>query len=195
MKKKMSLMNKKVKQLFRLRPWAPTAAYRVETMITKCVRPPHMRAAVKIPSLTSLARPDDQRERNSHSKRKPRLMPAFRRGCRAAVATPASRLAARRSLRILPRVPGQPDRLRLGGRLALAFPFGTFFPPNISPDERDGIGAWRTIDLANALMSGVHCGSLFISRTVLHQLRAYGRRGRQRPDGVSPHVLCGSSAS
>src|SRR5690242_12531266 len=51
--------------------------------------------------------------------------------------------------------PGQSDRLRLGGGLALGSPFGTFFPPNISPDPRDGIGAWRTIDLANALMSGV----------------------------------------
>ena len=29
--------------------------------------------------------------------------------------------------------PGQPDRLRLGGGLALGSPFGTFFPPNISP--------------------------------------------------------------
>jgi mono/diheme cytochrome c family protein len=51
--------------------------------------------------------------------------------------------------------PGQPDRLRLGGGLALSSPFGTFFPPNISPDPRDGIGRWQTIDLANALMSGV----------------------------------------
>jgi mono/diheme cytochrome c family protein len=51
--------------------------------------------------------------------------------------------------------PGQPDRLRLGGGLALRSPFGTFYPPNISPDPRDGIGRWRTIDLANALMSGV----------------------------------------
>jgi mono/diheme cytochrome c family protein len=51
--------------------------------------------------------------------------------------------------------PGQPDRLLLGGGLALGSPFGTFFPPNISPDPRDGIGRWRTIDLANALMSGV----------------------------------------
>jgi len=51
--------------------------------------------------------------------------------------------------------PGQPNRLHLGGGLALASPFGTFFPPNISPDPRDGIGRWRTIDLANALMSGV----------------------------------------
>jgi mono/diheme cytochrome c family protein len=51
--------------------------------------------------------------------------------------------------------PGQSDRHRLGGGLALGSPFGTFFPPNISPDPDDGIGRWRTIDLANALMSGV----------------------------------------
>jgi mono/diheme cytochrome c family protein len=51
--------------------------------------------------------------------------------------------------------PGQPDRLRLGGGLALASPFGTFFPPNISPDPTDGIGRWRAIDLANALMAGI----------------------------------------
>jgi mono/diheme cytochrome c family protein len=51
--------------------------------------------------------------------------------------------------------PGQPDRRHLGGGLTLASPFGTFFPPNISPDPNDGIGRWRTIDLANALLSGV----------------------------------------
>jgi mono/diheme cytochrome c family protein len=51
--------------------------------------------------------------------------------------------------------PGQPDRQRLGGGLALTSSFGTFFPPNISSDPNDGIGRWRTIDLANALMSGV----------------------------------------
>jgi mono/diheme cytochrome c family protein len=51
--------------------------------------------------------------------------------------------------------PGQTDRLRLGGGLALASPFGTFRVPNISPDLDVGIGRWRTIDLANALLSGV----------------------------------------
>jgi mono/diheme cytochrome c family protein len=51
--------------------------------------------------------------------------------------------------------PGQTDRLRLGGGLALASPFGTFRMPNISPDADVGIGRWRTIDLANALMGGV----------------------------------------
>lgn len=50
---------------------------------------------------------------------------------------------------------GQPDRLRLGGGLALASPFGTFRVPNISPDPTDGTGAWTTVDLANALLSGV----------------------------------------
>src|SRR6201989_955836 len=39
-------------------------------------------------------------------------------------------------------VPGQPDRLKLGGGLALNSPFGTFYAPNISPDKADGIGGW-----------------------------------------------------
>ena len=51
--------------------------------------------------------------------------------------------------------PGQTDRLHLGGGLALASPFGTFRAPNISPDPVDGIGKWRTVDLANALLRGV----------------------------------------
>ena len=51
--------------------------------------------------------------------------------------------------------PGQSDRLRLGGGLALAAPFGIFRVPNISPDPGDGIGRWRTVDLANALIGGV----------------------------------------
>ncbi|WP_027062601.1 cytochrome c [Mesorhizobium loti] len=51
--------------------------------------------------------------------------------------------------------PGQPDRLKLGGGLALASPFGTFRPPNISPDPVDGIGNWSAADLANALIGGV----------------------------------------
>lgn len=51
--------------------------------------------------------------------------------------------------------PGQPDRLRLGGGLALASAYGTFRVPNISTDPRDGIGRWQAVDLANALLSGV----------------------------------------
>jgi mono/diheme cytochrome c family protein len=51
--------------------------------------------------------------------------------------------------------PGQSDRLRLGGGMALGSPFGTFRPPNISPDPVDGIGSWTVADLANALVGGV----------------------------------------
>src|SRR3979411_2630827 len=51
--------------------------------------------------------------------------------------------------------PGQPDRLRLGGGLELASPYGTFRAPNISMDATDGMGAWRTMALATALLSGV----------------------------------------
>src|SRR3954451_6093613 len=41
--------------------------------------------------------------------------------------------------------PGQSDRLRLGGGLALASPYGTFRVPNISPDPTDGIGSIRRV--------------------------------------------------
>lgn len=51
--------------------------------------------------------------------------------------------------------PGQPDRLKLGGGLALESPFGTMRVPNISPDPADGIGRWSATDLANALISGI----------------------------------------
>jgi mono/diheme cytochrome c family protein len=51
--------------------------------------------------------------------------------------------------------PGQTDPLRLGGGLELKTPFGSLFPPNISSDPVDGIGAWRPVDLADALLSGV----------------------------------------
>ncbi|MBY2949235.1 c-type cytochrome [Rhizobium leguminosarum] len=51
--------------------------------------------------------------------------------------------------------PGQKHRLQLGGGLALASPFGTFRPPNISQDAKDGIGSWTAADLGNALIGGV----------------------------------------
>ena len=51
--------------------------------------------------------------------------------------------------------PGQDDRLKLGGGLALGSPFGTFHAPNISPDPVNGIGAWSELDFVNALQRGV----------------------------------------
>ena len=52
-------------------------------------------------------------------------------------------------------VPNQPDRLKLGGGLAIPSPFGTFYAPNISPDPADGIGRWSEADFVNAVMRGV----------------------------------------
>jgi mono/diheme cytochrome c family protein len=46
------------------------------------------------------------------------------------------------------------DETWLGGGLALASPFGTFFVPNISPDPADGIGAWSEADFVTALWKG-----------------------------------------
>jgi mono/diheme cytochrome c family protein len=51
-------------------------------------------------------------------------------------------------------VPGQPDRLKLGGGLAIPSPFGTFYAPNISPDPVDGIGRWTEADFVTALVKG-----------------------------------------
>jgi mono/diheme cytochrome c family protein len=52
-------------------------------------------------------------------------------------------------------VPSQPDRLRLGGGLAIPSPFGTFYAPNISPDPVDGIGRWTEADFVSAVTRGI----------------------------------------
>ena len=51
-------------------------------------------------------------------------------------------------------VPGQPDRLKLGGGLAITSPFGTFYSPNISPDPADGIGRWTEAEFVSAVLKG-----------------------------------------
>ncbi|HZR76155.1 cytochrome c [Bradyrhizobium sp.] len=52
-------------------------------------------------------------------------------------------------------VPDQPDRLKLGGGLAIPSPFGTFYAPNISPHESDGIGRWTEADFVTAVRTGI----------------------------------------
>jgi mono/diheme cytochrome c family protein len=52
-------------------------------------------------------------------------------------------------------VPGQPDRFRLGGGLAIPSPFGTFYAPNISPDPVDGIGRWTEAEFVRAVTQGI----------------------------------------
>src|SRR5271165_1684719 len=44
--------------------------------------------------------------------------------------------------------PGQKDPFRLGGGTELKTPFGSFYPPNISPHRADGIGAWTAGECA-----------------------------------------------
>jgi mono/diheme cytochrome c family protein len=51
-------------------------------------------------------------------------------------------------------VPNQPDRLKLGGGLALPSPFGIFYVPNISSDPTDGIGRWSEADFVTAVLKG-----------------------------------------
>src|SRR5258705_5724416 len=51
-------------------------------------------------------------------------------------------------------VPGQPDRLRLGGGLAIPPPFRTFYAPNISPDPADGIGRWTEAEFVGSVTKG-----------------------------------------
>jgi mono/diheme cytochrome c family protein len=55
-------------------------------------------------------------------------------------------------------VPGQPDRLLLGGGVAIPSPFGTFHAPNISPDPVDGIGRWTEAEFVTALAEGISPG-------------------------------------
>jgi mono/diheme cytochrome c family protein len=52
-------------------------------------------------------------------------------------------------------VPGQPDRMKLGGGLAIPSPFGTFYAPNISPDPVDGIGRWTEAEFVRAVTQGI----------------------------------------
>src|ERR1700736_5088791 len=52
-------------------------------------------------------------------------------------------------------VPGQPDRLRLGGGLAIRSPFGTFYAPNTSPDPADGTVRGSEAEFAAAVTKGI----------------------------------------
>jgi mono/diheme cytochrome c family protein len=47
------------------------------------------------------------------------------------------------------------DQALAGGR-PLVSPFGTFYPPNITPSREHGIGTWSSADLEHALREGVN---------------------------------------
>jgi mono/diheme cytochrome c family protein len=50
--------------------------------------------------------------------------------------------------------PNQDDKTRLGGGMALKTIFGTFYPPNISSNPRDGIGDWSEANFVTAMLKG-----------------------------------------
>lgn len=52
----------------------------------------------------------------------------------------------------------QDERLKLGGGRVLATEFGSFAPPNISPDPEHGIGRWTAADFANSMLKGIGPG-------------------------------------
>ncbi|MDR3516965.1 MAG: c-type cytochrome [Azospirillaceae bacterium] len=56
--------------------------------------------------------------------------------------------------------PNQTDRLKLGGGRALDTAFGRFSMPNISPDPKDGIGAWTLAEFTRAVREGVGPGGV-----------------------------------
>lgn len=58
------------------------------------------------------------------------------------------------SCHMAPKAEGE-QQLVLAGGLALNSPFGTFHVPNISPDEKAGIGSWTLAQFGDALTRGV----------------------------------------
>jgi mono/diheme cytochrome c family protein len=50
--------------------------------------------------------------------------------------------------------PRQDDSTQLGGGLPMRTMFGTFYPPNISSDARDGLGSWSEADFVTAMWKG-----------------------------------------
>ena len=75
-------------------------------------------------------------------------------------------------------IPRQDDHTRLGGGRGLKSPFGTFYAPNISPDRKDGIGAWSEADFITAMVKGTSPdGRHYFPRVSLHILPAHELRG------------------
>lgn len=54
------------------------------------------------------------------------------------------------------------DQFKLGGGQALKTRFGTFYPPNISPDPDHGIGRWSNLDFVNAMKFGIAPGGVHL---------------------------------
>src|SRR3981081_4667143 len=77
-------------------------------------------------------------------------------------------------------VPGQPDRLRLGGGLAIPSPFGTFYAPNISSDPVDGIGRWTEAEFVDAVTKGISPAGFHYFPAFPHPSYAHAKGGGLR---------------
>jgi mono/diheme cytochrome c family protein len=80
--------------------------------------------------------------------------------------------------------PNQEDRMKLAGGVALKTPFGTFYSPNISPDPKDGIGAWSEADFLTAMWKGT-------SREGRHYYPAFPYTSYQRMNEADVRDLFG----
>ena len=95
--------------------------------------------------------------------------------------------------------PKAEDRTRLGGGMELKSPYGSFYPPNISPHPKDGIGSWNEAQFVTAMVKGTspdgrhyfpsfpyasyqtHDARRPARHVRLHQDAAAGRGPRARP--------------
>lgn len=94
----------------------------------------------------------------------------------------------------------QHGKLLAGGR-ALATAFGTFYPPNITPDMQTGIGKWSEQDFTRALREGISPNGkqLYpafpypayskLSKQDIHALWAYLRSVAPVQQSNKPHAL------
>jgi mono/diheme cytochrome c family protein len=92
------------------------------------------------------------------------------------------------------------DQPLAGGR-PLDTPFGTFYPPNITPDRTQGIGAWSEADFLRALGEGIspageeyfpafpYTSYTRISRADMQALYAYLMTRPAYPRANRPHEL------
>ncbi|MEO8223523.1 MAG: cytochrome c, partial [Gammaproteobacteria bacterium] len=93
----------------------------------------------------------------------PRLLLALALGTVAGLAQSADNPAAVERGRYLVHAGGcltchtadRPDAVPLAGGRAIKTAFGTFYPPNLTPDAATGLGNWTDADLSRALRGGV----------------------------------------
>ena len=91
--------------------------------------------------------------------------------------------------------PGQKDPFRLGGGMELKTPFGSFYPPNISPDRADGIGGMERGRVRRRPHGGrVEAGRASLSGLPLPLLSPHVGRGRPQPLRLPAHAAAGFRA-